>query len=128
MGCSPALGFVHTGHERSFVYDIADLYKAETTIPLAFQVARDNPDDIGAEMRRRTRDVVSSMHLLERMVCDIRQLLLDNSELNDEPEVDEVSLWDDKNGSVRSGISYGEERIDEYEESFIEGYGTMLGE
>lgn len=128
MGCSPALGFVHTGHERSFVYDIADLYKAETTIPLAFQVAHDNPDDIGAEMRRRTRDVVSSTHLLERMVCDIRQLLLDNSELNDEPEVDEVSLWDDKNGSVRSGISYGEERIDEYEESFIEGYGTMLGE
>jgi CRISPR-associated protein Cas1 len=32
MGCSPGLGFIHTGHERSFVYDIADLYKAEITI------------------------------------------------------------------------------------------------
>ena len=31
LGCSPGLGFVHTGHERSFVYDVADLYKAETT-------------------------------------------------------------------------------------------------
>ena len=27
LGCSPGLGFVHTGHELSFVYDIADLYK-----------------------------------------------------------------------------------------------------
>ena len=34
--CSPGLGFVHVGHENSFVYDIADLYKADITIPLAF--------------------------------------------------------------------------------------------
>ena len=33
------LGFVHVGHENSFVYDIADLYKAETTIPVAFEMA-----------------------------------------------------------------------------------------
>ena len=37
LGLAPGLGFVHTGHERSFVYDIADLYKAETTIPLHFR-------------------------------------------------------------------------------------------
>lgn len=36
LGCSPGLGFVHTGHERSFVYDVADLYKAELSIPVAF--------------------------------------------------------------------------------------------
>lgn len=53
MGCSPALGFVHTGHERSFVYDIADLYKAEVTIPIAFQLAAEGHDDIAAEARRR---------------------------------------------------------------------------
>ena len=34
LGISPGLGFVHTGHDLSFVYDIADLYKADTTIPL----------------------------------------------------------------------------------------------
>lgn len=28
LGYSPALGFVHTGKQLSFVYDIADLYKA----------------------------------------------------------------------------------------------------
>jgi CRISPR-associated protein Cas1 len=35
MGYSPALGFIHTGKMLSFVYDIADLYKADLTIPLA---------------------------------------------------------------------------------------------
>ncbi|MER7026201.1 type I-E CRISPR-associated endonuclease Cas1e [Streptomyces sp. NPDC000404] len=38
LGCSPALGFVHSGNQQSFVYDIADLYKAELTIPLAFSL------------------------------------------------------------------------------------------
>lgn len=33
LGAAPGLGFVHTGHERAFVYDIADLYKAEITSP-----------------------------------------------------------------------------------------------
>ena len=29
LGCAPGLGFVHSGHELSFVLDIADLYKTE---------------------------------------------------------------------------------------------------
>ncbi|WP_438948909.1 CRISPR-associated endonuclease Cas1 [Streptomyces mutabilis] len=39
LGASPAIGFVHTGNALSFVLDIADLYKAEFTIPLAFDLA-----------------------------------------------------------------------------------------
>ena len=38
LGCAPGLGFVHTGNSWSFVYDIADLYKAEITIPAAFEM------------------------------------------------------------------------------------------
>lgn len=128
LGCSPALGFVHTGHDRSFVYDIADLYKAETTIPLAFMVAHDQPEDIGAEMRRRTRDVVSSTHLLERMVRDIKGLLFENDELMDEPMVDEVSLWDEKSGRVDSGISYGKADMHIDDDELVEGYGDIVGE
>lgn len=45
LGCSPGLGFVHTGHDRSFVYDVADLYKAECTIPIAFNVVKKIQDD-----------------------------------------------------------------------------------
>jgi len=36
LGCSPGLGFVHTGHAHAFVHDMADLYKASVTIPAAF--------------------------------------------------------------------------------------------
>lgn len=43
LGCAPGLGFIHVGHERSFVYDIADLYKSEITIPIAFQTAAEAP-------------------------------------------------------------------------------------
>ena len=37
LGLSPGLGFIHTGHALSFVYDIADLYKSMTTIPASFE-------------------------------------------------------------------------------------------
>ena len=75
LGCAPGLGFVHVGHECSFVYDIADLYKAEVTIPIAFEVAAQAPEDLPAVVRRRVRH-----HILERMVHDIRWLLLTEEE------------------------------------------------
>ena len=59
LGCSPGLGFVHAGHECSFVYDIADLYKVEITIPLAFELAATvDKGVIASAMRRRTRDAM----------------------------------------------------------------------
>lgn len=45
LGMSPGLGFIHTGHDKSFVYDIADLYKAELTIPLAFDLANKHQEE-----------------------------------------------------------------------------------
>lgn len=53
------LGFVHVGHECSFVYDIADLYKAEITIPIAFEVAAEDVEDLPGVVRRRVRDAMS---------------------------------------------------------------------
>ena len=72
LGCAPGLGFIHVGHERSFVYDIADLYKSEITIPIAFQTAAEEPEDLPAVVRRRVRDAMVSARILERMVHDIR--------------------------------------------------------
>ena len=109
MGCSPGLGFVHVGHENSFVYDIADLYKAEITIPLAFELAAGEPEDIGGSMRRRVRDAMVESHLLERMVRDIRALLLEESPETQDPDIDAVYLWDDRKGEVPNGVSYGKE-------------------
>lgn len=105
LGCSPGLGFVHVGHECSFVYDIADLYKAETTIPVAFEIAAQNTDDIGRSVRQRMRDEMVKLHLLERMTRDIQALLSAEQEA---VEADLVQLWDE-NGTVPNAISYGKE-------------------
>ena len=106
LGCSPGLGFVHVGHDRSFVYDIADLYKAEITIPIAFEVAAEDPEDLASVVRRRVRDAMVSHHTLERMVHDIRFLLLPEEEMDGAEEV--VYLWDNQQGTVENGRNYAE--------------------
>lgn len=107
LGCAPGLGFVHVGHEGSFVYDIADLYKAEVTIPIAFQAAAEDPEDLPAVVRRRVRDAMVEHHILERMVHDIRWLLQDEDKPEEAAE-EAVYLWDDRLGTVANGVSYFE--------------------
>ena len=104
LGCSPGLGFVHVGHERSFVYDVADLYKAEITIPVAFQTVAEKLGDIGSATRRNVRDAFYRTHILERMVKDVRYLLSDGND--DEEIVDVVYLWDNQLGQLPAGVSY----------------------
>jgi len=110
LGLSPGLGFIHSGHELSFVYDIADLYKGELSIPLSFKMASTQHEDIGADTRRAIRDLISESDLLERCTKDIRRLLLGNDttgELNsDNFLTDTLRLWDNKYGEVESGVLY----------------------
>ncbi|MFE3027995.1 hypothetical protein ACFXG3_28050 [Nocardia tengchongensis] len=109
--CSPGLGFVRTGHERSFVFDLADLYKAEFAIPIAFDVAVEGPDDIGATTSRAVRDVVHAGGLLSRCCKDIYTLLLpDAPDAAEEWDADVVELWDLK-GNLAGGISYDDEEV-----------------
>lgn len=75
LGCSPGLGFVHARNERSFVYDIADLYKVEITVPLAFDLAAEEPPDIGVAARRAVRDRMRDGRFMQRCVHDVRYLL-----------------------------------------------------
>lgn len=108
LGCSPGLGFVHTGHDRSFVYDIADLYKAEISIPAAFDVAASKSEDIGGDARRAVRDRLFDGKLLDRCVRDIRHLLIEdtNDPDSDSGARDVVYLWDEKQGHVDGGVAY----------------------
>lgn len=110
LGCSPGLGFVHTGHERSFVYDIADLYKAELAIPVAFESAALDLADLVGHVRRTMRDRIHETRLLQRCVHDVIWLLTDEepgaSEESDDT-ADVVQLWDERTGTVAAGTSYG---------------------
>lgn len=128
LGCAPGLGFVHSGHERSFVYDIADLYKAELTIPIAFEVAAENPKDVGAVVRRRVRDAIASGHMIERTVNDIRFLLLEGKEAENEDLISIVHLWDDKQGLMKNAVSYGKELDEEDNIMLLHGYGKVVEE
>jgi CRISPR-associated protein Cas1 len=99
IGYSPGLGFIHTGKQLSFVYDIADLYKADLTIPIAFEVATQNPDNLERTVRLRCRDVFRDHHLLARIVPDIQKTLATPTELIEEwftPDADAAlptDLW-----------------------------------
>lgn len=108
LGCSPGLGFVHVGHDRSFVYDVADLYKAELSIPVAFRTAAEKPDDIGSATRKNMRDAVYDLSIMERMVKDIKSLLSSTEVDVDQPDIDHVGLWDEHAGEVPAGRSYAD--------------------
>lgn len=88
LGCSPALGFVHCHNRRSFLFDIADLYKAEYSIPLAFRLHACTPSLVDGIARRRMRDMMQDGRLLERCVHDVSTLL------SEEPDnEDNCSVW-----------------------------------
>lgn len=74
-GYSPALGFIHTGKMLSFVYDIADLYKTELTVPVAFQVTAENPPDLERRVRIECRKAFHEFKLMERLLPDIAEVL-----------------------------------------------------
>ncbi len=74
-GYAPAVGFIHTGKPLSFVYDVADIYKFETVVPLAFKIAAKNPGNPEREVRLACRDVFRESKLLARIIPGIEELL-----------------------------------------------------
>lgn len=73
-GFSPALGFIHHGASRSFVYDIADLYKFSMCAPLAFRLVSEGAPDIERTVRRRMRDLFASTKLVSKVLVDLQYL------------------------------------------------------
>ena len=79
-GYAPAIGFLHTGKPRSFVYDIADIWKLSTVVPEAFRIAgqiqsgslSNSPE---RAVRQACRDSFRKSGLLRRIVPGIHELL-----------------------------------------------------
>ena len=74
-GYSPGLGFIHTGKQLSFVLDVADFYKTELALPVAFETAALGPADLYASIRRRCREEFKKAKLLQRVLPDIDSVL-----------------------------------------------------
>ncbi len=80
LGYSPHLGFVHSGSPLPFVYDMADLYKGELCVDLAFSLCRElagRYDKYAVSTAFRER--VIKHELLERIVKDINLLIGEKS-------------------------------------------------
>lgn len=108
-GYSPALGFIHTGKMLSFVYDVADLYKTDITIPAAFMEVAKGVQRLETRVRHRCRDLFADRRLLERIVTDLARLF--DLDPDPEPEVDLEAalpgdLWDPE-GPVGGGRNFG---------------------
>ncbi len=114
-GYSPALGFIHTGKMLSFVYDVADLYKAEITIPAAFRCTAAGEQKLESRVRHLCRDLIRERRMLERIVADLGRIFdtegLDQreAELLDRYDARPGGLWDPEAGQVEGGVNYGDE-------------------
>lgn len=75
----PQLGFIHEDAGQSFVLDIADLYRAEVTIPCAFkaakQVAARPTDSIERATRRLTGQTLARDQIIPEMIERIKRLI-----------------------------------------------------
>lgn len=109
LGYSPGLGFVHTGKMMSFAYDIADLYKLETTVPAAFEaISTPRTDPIERHVRTICRRLLRERRILKRIAADLAYLF-DAEAGEDDPNVEAPGdLWDE-DGSVDGGVNYADQ-------------------
>lgn len=90
-GYAPAIGFVHHGKPLSFVYDIADIYKFDTVVPLAFKIAAKAPANPERTVRTGCRDIFRESRLLEKIIPDIEEILATGGETPPKPPEDSVA-------------------------------------
>lgn len=112
-GFSPGIGFIHTGKMLSFVYDVADLYKTEVTIPMAFEEAGKGSDDLERRVRMACREGFAKTRFLKRIIPDIQKVLGvgKDAEHDDTFASDAAApggLWDPVKGVVSGGKVYEE--------------------
>ena len=113
-GYSPALGFVHTGKMLSFVYDVADLYKAEITVPVAFRAAAESTTSLESRVRKECRDAFRVQRLLQRVIPDIDAVLgIDSSAEAEQDGFDSDEalpggLWDPDGGVAAGGVNWAD--------------------
>lgn len=79
VGALPPLGFIHEESSNAFTLDVADLFRAEFTLPLAFSVAKrvqDKPDLLlEREVRKEAARQFHKQQLIPKMIDRIKELL-----------------------------------------------------
>jgi len=91
-GYAPAIGFIHTGKPQSFVYDIGDLFKFETVVPMAFQVVSSHSSNPVSAVRLKCRDSFRESHILKKIIPTIEDILAAGGIAPPEPTPESVPI------------------------------------
>ncbi|PSR20489.1 MAG: type I-E CRISPR-associated endonuclease Cas1 [Sulfobacillus acidophilus] len=79
VGALPPLGFIHEDSSNAFVLDIADLWRVETTLPLAFSVAAriiQNPSySLEREIRLEAARWFRKQKLVPKMIDRVKEIV-----------------------------------------------------
>jgi CRISP-associated protein Cas1 len=79
VGALPPLGFIHEDSSNAFTLDVADLYRAEITLPLAFRIAKRAISDpslhLERELRKEAGRIFHKQQLIPKMIDRIKELL-----------------------------------------------------
>lgn len=108
LGYNASLGFIHTGNILSFVYDLADLYKMEMTVPASFKTVsmlnKQGRTDLDYQLlRKNLYEFFNDRELLKRIPKDL-EYLFNGSEIENINE--DGALWDGST-EVVFGKNYG---------------------
>lgn len=115
LGYSSAIGFIHTGHVQSFVFDIADLYKVEMVVPACFEAVTMNVHgSLDEYVRRYCRLYFKRLGLLRRLPVDISYVLGDKRVDVDFEGVN--NLWDISR-LVSGGVDWSDDSLDEQDDA-----------
>lgn len=74
MGFIPSLGFVHAAGTLPFIYDMADLYKKETSFEAAFETVAQSELDVENRVRVCLKRKIEETHFLQKIPKDLMQL------------------------------------------------------
>jgi CRISPR-associated protein Cas1 len=91
-GYAPAIGFIHTGKPQSFIYDIADIFKFETVVPVAFRIAARKTNAPEREVRLACRDAFRQARILHRIIPTIEEILAAGEVKIPKPHVEAVEI------------------------------------
>lgn len=78
VGALPPLGFIHEDASNAFTLDIADLWRVDLTLPLAFGAVRalldKKADDLEREVRKRAASAFRREKVIPKMIDRIKEL------------------------------------------------------
>jgi CRISP-associated protein Cas1 len=74
-GYAPAIGFIHSGKPLSFVYDIADILKFDSVVPLAFKIAAKKTFTPDKDVRIACRELFRTDKVLKKLIPMIEEVL-----------------------------------------------------